>query len=425
MSSYILSLVLIGLASLAMAWMPSISERTKISYAIVYVLFGMFAYSLLPMLPAANPFTNPSITVHLTELVVIISLMGTGLKIDQPFSLKDWSAPFRLISVTMILSIAAVAALAYFVLKFDLASSILLGAVLAPTDPVLASDVQVGPPLEDKKDSVRFSLTAEAGLNDGTAFPFTWLALVLAASAPSFTTISEWFLRDVLYRMAAGVLVGFLMGRLLAYLVFTLPQKREVVVVRDGFVGVATTLLVYGLAELIWGYGFIAVFVTAVTLRNYELNHKYHRKLHDFTEQLERILVAIVLLLFGGSLVHGILYSLSTTMVIIGFVFVLFIRPLSGMLGLVGEKLHVKEKLAISFFGIRGMGSLFYLSFALSKGTFQHEKALWSLVSLIIVLSLLIHGLTATTVFQKLDNQMHHPTAAPTKSKRIKGKKEG
>lgn len=397
---------MIGLASLAMAWMPSIAQRTKISYAIVYVLFGMLIYSLVPALPDANPFNNPAVSVHITELVVLISLMGTGLKIDQPFSFKSWKIPFRLVSVTMLLSIAAVTALAYYVLKFDIASSILLGAVLAPTDPVLASDVQVGPPLEEKHDEVRFSLTAEAGMNDGTAFPFTWLALLAASSALTGQTVAEWFLRDVLYRMVAGVAMGYMMGRLLAYLVFTLPQKREVVVVRDGFVGIAATLLVYGLTELVWGYGFIAVFVTAITLRNLELHHKYHRKLHDFTEQIERVLVAIVLLLFGGTLAHGILSSLNTTMVWISLGFVLLIRPLTGLIAILHNKFHIKEKLAIAFFGIRGMGSLFYLSFAVNKEVFKFEKELWSIVSFIIVLSILIHGLTATTVFRKLDEEI-------------------
>ena len=397
---------MIGLASLAMAWMPSIANRTKISYSIVYVLFGMFIYSLVPLLPAANPFYNSSFSVHLTELVVIISLMGTGLKIDQPFNVKTWRIPFRLVSFTMILSIGVVAFLAHVYLKFDIASSLLLGAVLAPTDPVLASDVQVGPPLEEKKDTVRFSLTAEAGMNDGTAFPFTWLAILASTATLDFPTLGEWFLRDVVYRMAAGVGMGFAMGRLLAYLVFRLPQKKDEVVVKDGFVGVATTLLVYGLTELVWGYGFVAVFVTAVTLRNYELYHKYHRKLHDFTEQIERILVAIVLLLFGGTLVHGILLSLTTSMVWLGLAVVLFIRPVTGLLGIIGEKHSAKEKLAIAFFGIRGMGSLFYLSFALVHGSFRNDRQLWSIVSFIIVLSLLIHGLTATTVFRKLDREV-------------------
>lgn len=405
MDTYVITLVIIGVASLAMAWMPYISQQIKVSYSIVYVLFGMAVYSLVPSLPDANPFYEPKIAVHLTELVVIISLMGTGLKIDQPFTVKTWDIPFRLVSLTMILSIGAIAALAYFLLQFDVASSILLGAVLAPTDPVLASDVQVGPPLEYKKDNVRFALTAEAGMNDGTAFPFTWLAIIAAGTALDTHTVTDWLLRDVLYRMAAGVGMGVLMGRVLAFLILRRRRHRQKAIVRDGFVAVAATVLVYGLTELVWGYGFIAVFVTAITLRNYELHHKYHRKLHDFTEQTERILVAIVLVLFGGMLVHGILTALTSNMIWLGIGVVLLIRPLTGLVVMPDIRLHFKEKLAISFFGIRGMGSLFYLSFGLSKASFQYKEELWALVSFIIVLSLLIHGFTATTVFQRLDAQ--------------------
>lgn len=406
MSSYLLILVIIGVASLSMAWMPSLSQKTQISYSILYVIFGMFIYFWFPQLPDATPLIERTMTMHLTELVVIISLMGTGLKIDQPFSFKSWRTPFRLVSITMVISIVAVAFIAVEFLKFDLASAVLLGAVLAPTDPVLASDVQVGPPMEKKNDNVRFSLTAEAGLNDGTAFPFTWLAILLTSASLNFETLGTWFLRDVLYRMSAGAAIGFVMGKVLAFLIFTLPQKRKVVTITDGFVGIAATLLVYGLTELVKGYGFIAVFVTAITLRNFELNHKFHRRLHDFTEQTEKILLAIVLLLFGGSLVHGALNFLTMDMVWVGLGFVLIIRPLTGLIGLIGEKLHIKEKLVISFFGIRGMGSLFYLSFALQQITFKYTSALWSTVSFIILLSVIIHGLTATSVLESLDREL-------------------
>ena len=130
--------------------------------------------------------------------------------------------------------------------------------------------------------------------------------------------------------------------------------------------------------------------------------------------------MAIVLLLFGGMLVHGILSSLTPAMVWISLAFVLFIRPFSGMAVMLKEKFRWKEKLAIAFFGIRGMGSLFYLSFALNKTDFRQEKQLWSIVSFIIVISILIHGLTATTVFQKLEKD-----GIQKDRKRIKGKKAG
>lgn len=404
MDSYLIIITLIGFAALGMAWMPSISKHTRVSYSIIYVLLGMVVYlGLGTLLPLPDPISNNNLTVRLTELVVIISLMGTGLKIDEPFSFRIWNSPLRLVSITMLLSIAITTVIGVYGLGLDLAASVLLGAVLAPTDPVLASDVQVGPPQSNTRDHVKFSLTAEAGLNDGTAFPFTWLAILLATAGSTAQVWEDWLLRDLLYRIAAGLVVGFLMGRLLAYMVFRLPEKAKYIQVRDGFVALSATLLVYGLTELLHGYGFIAVFITAVTLRNYELHHKYHRKLHDFTDQVERILVAIVLVLFGGSLVSGILSSLTWPMVLFGFLFVLLIRPLTSWVGLLGAKLHHKEKLAISFFGIKGMGSFFYLAFALNEVHFVYKEELWSIGAFIVLLSILIHGLTATAVMQKIE----------------------
>lgn len=404
MDSYILSLAIIGLAALGMAWMPYLSQKIRISYAVIYVAIGILFYSLFGnVLPTPNPIKYADYAQHLTELVVIISIMGTGLKIDQPFSFKTWSIPFRLVTITMLLCIGLMFLLGRYFLGFNIASALLLGAALAPTDPVLASDVQVGPPMEDVKDNVRFSLTAEAGMNDGVAFPFTWLAIALAMMTVNKNfDVGSWVLYDLIYRVVAGVGIGYAMGRFLAYLVFYLPEKRNFVVIKDGFVGIAATLLVYGVTELLHGYGFIAVFVTAITLRNSELNHQLHRELHNFTDQVERILVAIVLILFGGCLASGILNYLTWPMALVGIAFIFIIRPLSGLMGLIGIPVHRKEKLAISFFGIRGIGSFFYLAFAINTYFFGYEKELWSLVSFIVLISVIIHGITANNVMNRM-----------------------
>ena len=402
MDSYVVYISLIGIAALGMAWMPSITKKTQISYAIIYVLLGIVLYAILDLKPLPRPLDHQIVTIHLTELVVIVSLMGTGIKIDQPFSFKTWMVPLRLVTLTMLLSIGAIAMLGYYVLGFDLPSSILLGAVLAPTDPVLASDVQVGPPMEKEVNNTRFAVTAEAGMNDGMAFPFIWLAVAVATGFDG-NDLGLWLARDVLYKIVAGIVCGILLGRLLAYLIFKLPQKLNFIVIRDGFVGVAATLLVYGITEILQGYGFFAVFVTAITLRNFELNHKYHKRLHDFTDQIERILVAIVLLLFGGSIVNGVMQYLTWPMALVGLAIVLLVRPVLGLLSLFKTKLQLEEKLAISFFGIRGMGSFFYLSFALQQTYFVFGKELWSLVSFIVLLSVIIHGVTANTTMEKLE----------------------
>lgn len=404
METYILSLTIIGFAAFGMAWIPIIAQKIGISYSIVYLLLGVVIYSFFDSLPWPNPLWEENFTVHMTELIVIVALMGTGLKIDHRFSFREWKVPLRLVTVTMLLSIGIFAFVGYWFLGLNLPSAILLGAVLAPTDPVLASDVQVGPPNEGENDDVRFALTAEAGMNDGMAFPFTWLAIVLAISAQTGEPwLMEWLSRDLLYRIVAGVAVGFGMGKAFIYLFFKLPEKLGGFEnVRDGFVALSTTLLTYGITEILHGYGFMAVFVVAVTIRNYEMHHEYHRELHRFTDQVEKILLAILLLLFGGSLVKGILDALNWEMALAGIVFVLLIRPVTGLIALIGTKLKFREKFAISFFGIKGIGSFFYLSFALSKTEFYNEREVWALVAFIVLISILIHGLTAPFAMKKL-----------------------
>jgi sodium/hydrogen antiporter len=410
MKSYLISLTIIGMASLGMAWMPTITQRLRISYSVFYVLLGVLLYSLVDVLPWPNPIWEEAYAVHLTELIIIISLMGTGLKIDQPFSVAQWTIPFRLVTITMVVSIALVGLVSWWMLGFDPASALLLGAVLAPTDPVLASDVQVGPPLENRHDNVRFALTAEAGLNDGMAFPFTWLAIAVATAAtPAEIAWEVWLWWDVVYRIGAGMASGFLLGKLLAYLVFYLPDNNVTGLTRDGFVAISATLLVYGVTEMLQGYGFIAVFVTALTMRNYEMEHAYHEHLHSFTDQMERILVAVMLLLFGGSLVTGLLQALTWPMVLFSLACVVLLRPAAGLAALVGASMHAKEKLAISFFGIKGIGAFFYLAFALQQASFRDEQALWSVVGLCVLVSIIVHGVTVPYSITKLRKRFEQP----------------
>lgn len=405
MENYIPIVAIAGFALLAMAWMPGLTRRIKISYSIIYVVLGIVLYATLDFLPEADPVEYTSFSVRLTELMVIVSLMGTGLKIDEPFSFRNWRVPLRLISITMLLSIGIVALIGFLWLRLDIASAILLGAVLAPTDPVLADDVQVGPPLEKKRNDVRFSLTAEAGLNDGMAFPFTWLAITLAWIATDKANFWHWLAFDFLYRIAAGVIIGFLVARIIAYLIFYKAKKKSFLATRDGFVAFSLTLLVYGATELVSGYGFVAVFVCAITLRNYELEHKYHIKLHSFTDQVERMLMAIVLILFGGTLVDKTFSSFSWSYLVFALAAVLIIRPATAWISVINSNLHFQEKAAISFYGIKGIGSLFYLAFAISHAEFQSPEKLWSITSLVILCSIIVHGISATVVMQRIEKR--------------------
>lgn len=404
MNHYLVIITIIGAGILGMAWMPALTAKSRISYSVIYLLLGMLLYSVFDFLPAPSPREYPALTMHLTELVVIVSLMCTGLKIDQKFSFRAWRIPFRLVTITMFLCIAAVTLIGVYYFNMPWATALLLAAVLSPTDPVLATDVQVGDPNEEDRDNVKFSLTAEAGFNDGMAFPFVWLAIIIAMhSFDGQPFMLSWAWKHVAYQIFAGLFAGILLGKLLAYILFTLSKKYETFVTQDGFVSIAATLIVYGLTELIHGYGFIAVFIAALTLRAYERGDRYHNRLHAFSDQIERILVAIMLILFGGSLVRGIMNSLTWPMAAFGVAFIFLIRPLAGLIGLIGTRLKIQEKLVISFFGIRGMGSLYYLAFAFSTTFFKNQDELWAIVAFIILISIGIHGLTAGFTFKKLE----------------------
>lgn len=408
---YFVVVTIIGLAALSMTWLPALLKRLPISYAMVFVLFGALMY-LLPLpweLPAADPIRYEYATVHLAETAVIVSLMGTGIRLDRPFTWATWKVPLLLASVTMVICIAALAGLGWWVLGLTPASALLLGAVMAPTDPVLAGDVQVAGPEEGHEDHVRFSLTAEAGINDGAAFPFTWLAVVVAAMAASgepatdLAWLAEWFWEHLLFKIVVGVGLGALLGRLVAHVVFELPKKLDFPSPNDGFLAIALTLLVYGVTEMAGGYGFMAVFFAGFVFARQERKHRLHKELHDFTNQIERILLVLVLIPFGGSLVSGLLDHLTWAGVLVGLAFVFVIRPLASMLVMIGRKIRARERVAISFFGIRGVGSFFYLSFALHQpGPFQAEE-LWSLVGFIVLLSIVLHGITAYPAMHYLD----------------------
>jgi sodium/hydrogen antiporter len=404
MSSYIIIITIIGLSALSMAWIPTLLEKSFFSYPILFLIVGVAIYSLPLDLPLPNPIWYEKYAVHLTELSVIVSLMGTGLKIRRNFNWKNWKIPLKLVSITMLLCIGALAFMGWWWLGLAPAAAILLGAVMAPTDPVLAEQVQVGPPHEKAEDDVRFSLTAEAGLNDGTAFPFTWLAVVVAVAAGSGEEwLTDWVLRDLVYRIIAGIGMGYIIGRGLAYIIFYLPKKVRFPKTRDGFVALSTTLVTYGLTELVHGYGFIAVFVAALTMSSYEEGHEYHTEMHDFIDQVERILMVILLILFGGSLVNGLLDNLTWQGAVLGLGFLFVIRPLAAFAATFNEKASAKEKMAISFFGIRGIGSFFYLAFALDKLAFADGDTLWSIVGFIVMVSIVLHGVTASWVMDYLD----------------------
>jgi sodium/hydrogen antiporter len=419
MSTPDLLLAVGGGAALLAALLPGVLARRAVSLPLAYLIGGVLLFLLPIGLPEPDPVAHRVALEHITELCVVISLMGAGLAINRRTGLRGWATTWRLLGWAMPLTIVAVAAVALLSLGWPIGAALLLGAVLAPTDPVLASDVSVGEPVDaaNADDEVRFSLTSEAGLNDGLAFPIVYAAIALAAVG-GVGWVGEWVLVDVLYRTAAGVVCGLLLGRLLGRLFFHAgEEKLRLAEHRDGFVALAATLLTYGLTELVHGYGFVAVFVTACTIRSAEHGHGYNTILHGFVEQIERLLTAWLLLLLGGFVATGGLAALTWRGAAVGLLLVLVIRPVVGWLTQLGGAAGPRERIAISFFGVRGIGSLFYLAYALGQADFGvPAEELWAVVAFAVVASVVLHGITATPVMDRLDTlrdgQAHGPDRA-------------
>lgn len=414
MSAYIAVMTGFGVLVLLTAWLPMLLKELPLSLPIFCVGLGALIFSL-PQVPgvAPHPQEHLALTEHFTEFIVLIALMGAGLKLDKPLAWASCMLTWRLLGVAMPLTIAVLAILGYALLGLGVATAVLLAAALAPTDPVLASDVQVGPPGEGLEDEVRFTLTSEAGLNDGLAFPFVNLAIALAlASQTGEPWLFHWLGVDVLWKLGAGLVVGWTVGRVLGWLTFRLPNRAKLSRTGDGFVALGITCLAYGLTEIAHGYGFLAVFVAALGLRSVERNHEYHEKLHDFVEQLERLLMMMLLVLFGGAIADGGLFrNLTLDIVLYALAAIFLVRPLIGWVSLLGRNQRWDEKIVISFFGIRGLGSAYYLAYALGHASFEQPDVLWSTIGLIVLISILLHGISVTPVMRYLDRQR------PSKSK--------
>ncbi len=399
-----------GLALLGFTWLPGAKSARFINIPLLYFLLAALLFSQVTSLPILNPVDNSThaiVTEYITELIVIFSLAGAGLSIDRSFRLRTWQSTLRLLLIAMPISIAVASFLGSWIWGLPLADAILLGACLAPTDPVMAHSVQVGPPNKGKEDPVRFSLTTEAGLNDGLGFPFVYLALGVAEHEGKLGAwLMHWAAYDLLYRVAMGTAVGVGVGWLLAQYMFRLSDETEREETNEGLFIAAAIFLAYGLAEALSGYGFLAVFSAAIACRqNIEKHHDYHFKPYQFASQLERILAGLLLIALGGFVATADLALMSWQNFLFAGLFILCVRPLSGFLSLLGLRLTTLEKQAIAFLGIRGFGSFYYLAYAQNNGSFENIPLLWSIVTLTVLLSLLIHGNTATIALTWVDER--------------------
>ncbi|CAO4151707.1 cation:proton antiporter [Methylorubrum extorquens] len=413
MDTYVIVLGGFGALVLLTSWLPMVLRQLPLSLPIVCVGIGA-ALTGIPTVSdvAFHPRDHIQLVERLSEFVVIVSLMGAGLKLDRMVGWRRWIVTWRLLGVAMPLTILALAALASVLLGLGAASAVLLAAALAPTDPVLASDVQVGPPLQGQEDEMRFALTSEAGLNDGLAFPFVHLAIALtAAEALGVPAFAEWLTVAVVWKIAVGVVLGALIGRGIGWLAFHLPNPARLSRTGDGLVALGITCLTYAAVEIAHGYGFVGVFVTALAFRSAHRGHDYHHKMHDYAEELERLLMMVLLVGLGSAVAGGgLLVDLTWEGAAFAALALFVVRPVCGWLSLLGSGRPASERAVISFFGIRGLGTIYYLAYGLHHAEFEKADILWSAAGLTILVSIFLHGVTVTPVLRFLDRRSGRDT---------------
>jgi NhaP-type Na+/H+ or K+/H+ antiporter len=348
-----------------------------------------------------HPLENARLLEWTTEIAVVIALFATGLRLDRPLALRSWASVWRLLAIAMPLTIGAVALFGVHAMGLPVGAAIVLGAILAPTDPVLAGDIGVGPPDEEDEREPSFALTGEAGLNDGLAFPFVFLGLFVLGDQRDWGW--EWLTADVLYAIPVGLAIGAGGGWLMAALAVRLRARELLAPQYDGWIAIPTVLAVYGLTELAGGYGFLAAFAGGIGFRGYERSHRLNKRVHHGIETVEKFGELAVILLIGSMLTLDGLAAPGPGGWLLVPVLLLAIRPLAVLAALLGSRLAWRERVFVAWFGVRGVGSLYYAAVAAGTGLLADDArvVVWTAL-LCIVASVVAHGVSASPLGRRL-----------------------
>ena len=417
---------IVGVLLISMALGSSFLKRLPLSTSMLYLAAGFGLGPSGLQLLEADPFEYSEQLENLAEIAVLISLFVTGLKLSVPLRDARWHLPLRLALASMVGTITLIAAAGVWGLGLPLGAAVLLGAILAPTDPVLASDVQV----EDAsdRDRLRFALTGEGGLNDGAAFPFVMLGLGLLGLHELGTGGWRWVLVDLVWAVLGGLALGAALGYLVGKLVLYLRVRHKEAVGLDQFLALGLIALAYGAALLVHTYGFLAVFAAALALRRiedqpddklalheaiqvaYDMHHENAEKtvatdpkhaasymthaVLGFDEQMERIGEIAMVLVIGAMLSYIVWPTGAWWFVPL---LLLAIRPIGVGLGLIGSRSTRSQRGLMAWFGIRGIGSIYYLMYAINHGLERAlAEQLAAITVIVVAASIVVHGISVT-----------------------------
>lgn len=457
--------LVVGSVLLCMAFTAVRIERLPLSTALIYLGTGILLGPTVFEVFHFNPLERSALLEVLAEIGVLISLFGAGLKLAAPVGDRLWWVPFRLAFVSMLVTVGLTAVLGMWILGLSLGAAVLLGAILAPTDPVLATDVQVKGTGDNNR--LRFALTGEAGLNDGTAFPMVMLGLGLMGLHELGPQFSRWFAVDVVWATFAGFAIGGALGGAAGWLAHRLGETSELNKFTEDLLGLGIIAVAYGVALLLLAYGFLAVFAAGFMFHRIEarlaaaagpgarpaaalaaeagdgpasgpgpaegpaaerisgLAGAARRAARlaasarlaawrhavaaphspvmtpvtlKFIEQLERLGEVALIILIGGMLFAD---SWQLPYVAVALLLLFVVRPAAVAVGLAGTAVPFARRAAMGWFGVRGIGSIYYLMYALQHGVPEDDGVtLISVVLVVVALSIVLHGVTVTPLMR-------------------------
>lgn len=403
---YALGLVGFGIALFAAIGALSHEQERMFSASVVYLALGMAAAVALAALGVSpiDPVRDASLIEHVCELALIVAVFTTGISLERAVTWRGWRPVFVLLAVVMPLTIAAVALFGTLVMGLSLGGAIILGAVLAPTDPVLAGDVGVGPPGDTvRQGETRFSLSAEAALNDGLASPFVLLGIFVAAQ-PGTDWLANWALADVVYATLVGGALGALGGYVIAAFAVRLRETDFLDDRLDVYFAIPTVLVIYGIAEVAGTYGLVAVFCAGIAFRRYELEHEYNRHMHQGAEIVEKFGELVVILLLGSMVTLGGLALPGPSGWLLVPLLLLLVRPGLVLAFFARSRMSLGEAAFLGWFGVRGVAALYYAALVIGAGVLspKEQATMFWTVAVCVIVSIFVHGLSATPLTRRL-----------------------
>jgi sodium/hydrogen antiporter len=395
--SYVLGLLFAGIAVFAAVGALSHQHDRAFSASLIYLVLGVAAAAAIHVFDLSwlDPIEDAKLFEKVTELAVIIALFATGLKLDRPLRWGPWTAVRRLLVIAMPLTIGGVTLFATGVMDLSLGAALILGAILAPTDPVLAGDIGVGPPGEEEERDPNFSVTGEAGLNDGLAFPFLFAGVLIAQNSGGTV---DFLLADVLYAVVVGLAAGAALGHGIAALAVWLRDRELLSAELDPWLAIGAVLVVYGVVESLSAYGFLAAFAGGVAFRRYESGHEYNARVHSGAETVEKFGELAVVLLVASTLTLTGLGEPGLTGWLLVAALLVVIRPASVAVALVRTRMPLSHRAFVGWFGVRGVGSVYYAAVAVGTGVLTQAETrtiVWTTLGCVIV-SIVVHGLSAS-----------------------------